>query len=92
METLDIKNYENTIDKIIPNPELDNGWDDADTVNENIFCPNPELGVMEECDPDNQLPDIYSEYPELPLIDPNSKYPELPLIDPYSQIKPSIKD
>jgi len=33
-----------------PSEELDDGWDDADTVNENIYCPNPQLWIMEFCD------------------------------------------
>ena len=26
-----------------PSEEYTDGWDDADTINEHIFCPNPEL-------------------------------------------------
>ncbi len=44
------QNNEWTPDWTPPPKELDDGWNDADTVNENIFCPNPELWIMEMCD------------------------------------------
>lgn len=95
----ELLSIENTLNA--PDSNLDDGWDDADTVNENIFCPNPELWVMELCDQqwdpiptDGEIDDAYNwgmkeDFSDYLRTPPNpSEYEDMLLQD----IRPSIND